>query len=290
MTGHVVSGAKSGAPLKIPESVSRLSRNVAKPANRQRAYYADTADRYETAHVQDGDEHYFALRHVAFYLKWIDARSVLDTGCGTGRTLRFLREELPHASFRGNDPSEELLAIAVRDHGVPADMLDCCPSEQLPYADLSFDAVIATGVLHHVAEPERVVAEMLRVAKFAVFISDCNIYGQGGRVARLVKRLLANARVLRSVNWLRRGGHNWFYSPGDGIAYSYSVFDSVAQLRKCCPWIVVIPTLPSGMTGSSPLRVSSHCLVSAFKVGLPPSSPEGVADPSGDDAPFADPW
>lgn len=247
--------------------------NVDTPATRQRAYYADTADRYEADHVQDGDEHYFALRHIAFYLRWIDARSVLDTGCGTGRALRFLSESLPHASIRGNDPSEELLAIAVRDHGVPADTLDCCPSERLPYEDSSFDAVVATGVLHHVPEPEKVIAEMLRVARFAVFISDCNIYGQGGGVARLVKRLLASAHLLRSVNWVRRGGHNWFYSPGDGIAYSYSVYDSVPQLRKCCPSIIVIPTLPSGMTGSSPLRESSHCLVSAFKTALTTAIP-----------------
>ena len=269
MTGHAVSDTESGTPLEYLESVSReFTMKDDAPAKRQREYYADTADRYEADHVQDGDEHYFALRHINFYLKWIDARSVLDTGCGTGRALRFLRESLPHVSIRGNDPSEELLAIAVRDHGVPADALDCCPSERLPYEDSSFDAVIATGVLHHVAEPEKVVAEMLRVARFAVFISDGNIYGQGGRVVRLVKRLLARAHLLRSVNWVRRGGHNWFYSPGDGIAYSYSVYDSIPQLRKCCPSIVVIPTHPLGMTGSSPLSESSHCLVSAFKTAL----------------------
>ena len=269
MTGHAVSNTESGTPIERLESASReFAMNVNTPAKRQRTYYADTADRYESDHVQDGDEHYFALRHIAFYLRWIGARSVLDTGCGTGRALRFLRESLPDTSIRGNDPSEELLAIAVRDHGVPADALDCCPSERLPYEDSSFDAVVATGVLHHVAEPERVVAEMLRVARFAVFISDSNIYGQGGRVARLVKRLLADAHLLRSVNWVRRGGHDWFYSPGDGIAYSYSVYDSMPQLRKSCPSIVVIPTLPSGMTGSSPLSASSHCLVSAFKAAL----------------------
>jgi ubiquinone/menaquinone biosynthesis C-methylase UbiE len=235
------------------------------PTARQRAYYAETAEEYEAAHVQDGDEHHIALRHIAFYLKWIGAQSVLDTGCGTGRSLRYLREQLPHAYIRGNDPSEQLLALAVRDHGVPAETLDCCPSEQLPYQDLSFDAVVATGVLHHVPEPEKVVNEMIRVAKSAVFISDCNVYGQGGRVKGLAKRLLASAHLLNSVNWIRRGGHLWYWSPGDGIAYSYSVYDSIPQLQNSCPWSIVTPTHPSGMTGGSPLSESSHCLVSAFK-------------------------
>ena len=241
---------------------------AATPVGRQRAYYAETAERYDTAHVQEGDEHHLALQHVAFYLKWISARSVLDTGCGTGRALRFLREQLPNAYVRGNDPSAELLEIAVRDHGIPAETLDCCASEQLPYGDSSFDAVVATGVLHHVPEPEKVVAEMVRVARLAVFISDGNVYGQDGGVKRLAKRLLARAHVLKPLNWMRRGGHLWYWSPGDGIAYSYSVFDSIPQLRNSCPWIIVTPTQPSGMTGGNPLSESSHCLVSAFKTTL----------------------
>lgn len=247
--------------------------NADTPTARQRAYYAKTAERYDTAHVRDGDEHHVALQHIAFYLKWIDAQSVLDTGCGTGRALRFLREELPHAYIRGNDPSEELLGIAVRDHGVPADMLDCCPSEQLPYQDSSFDAVVATGLLHHVPEPEKVITEMLRVARSAVFISDSNIYGQGGWVQRFAKRLLAGAHVLKSLNWIRRGGHLWYWSPGDGIAYSYSVYDSIPLLRNSCPWIIVTPTQPAGMTGGSPLSESSHCLVRAFKTALMANEP-----------------
>ena len=256
------------AHLGKPESRAGVARGAVTPVARQRAYYAETAERYDTAHMQQDDEHHVALRHVAFYLKWIGARSVLDTGCGTGRALRFLREELPDAYVRGNDPSKDLLQIAIRDHGVPAEMLDCCTSEQLPYGDSSFDAVVATGVLHHVPEPEKVVDEMLRVARSAVFISDCNIYGQGGRAAGIAKRLLFRAHVLKPLNWIRRGGHLWYWSAGDGIAYSYSVFDSIPQLRKNCPWIIVTPTQPSGMTGGSPLSESSHCLVSAFKTTL----------------------
>jgi ubiquinone/menaquinone biosynthesis C-methylase UbiE len=264
---------ESREPLRNLGAGKGPSGNADTPTARQRAYYAHTAERYETAHVQDGDEHHVALRHIAFYLKWIDAQSVLDTGCGTGRALRFLREQLPHAYIKGNDPSEELLRIAVRDHGVPADALDCCPSEQLPYRDSSFDAVVATGVLHHVPEPQKVIDEMIRVARSAVFISDCNVYGQSGRVKGFAKRLLASAHLLKPLNWIRRGGHLWYWSPGDGIAYSYSVYDSIPQLRSSCRWIIVTPTQPTGMTGGSPLSESSHCLVSAFKTALIPQPP-----------------
>jgi ubiquinone/menaquinone biosynthesis C-methylase UbiE len=242
-------------------------------AERQREYYARTAQSYEAVHVCDGDEHAFALRHIAFYLDWIGAGTVLDTGCGTGRAIRLLRERLPGVTFRGNDPSGALLEVAVRDHGIPAQALDCCRSEELPYGDSSFDAVTAIGVLHHVARPERVIAEMLRVARLAVFISDCNTYGQGHRVARLGKRLLSGARLLTAANWVRRGGHDWLYSEGDGIAYSYSVFDSIPHLRQSCRQILIIPTLPAGMTGGNPRLDSTHCLVGAFKAPIAAARP-----------------
>jgi hypothetical protein len=106
-----------------------------------------------------------------------------------------------------------------------------------------------------------------------VFISDCNVYGQGSRVKGLAKRLLASAHLLKPLNWIRRGGHHWYWSTGDGIAYSYSAYDSLPQLRKSCPWIIVTPTQPAGMTGGSPLSESSHCLVSAFKTALTAAQP-----------------
>ena len=40
---------------------------------------------------------------------------------------------------------------------------------ELPFEDEAFDAVFECGVLHHVAEPGRVVGEMVRVAKRRFF-------------------------------------------------------------------------------------------------------------------------
>lgn len=53
--------------------------------------------------------------------------------------------------------------------------LICCSSYELLFTDNSFDVVTEMGILHHVAEPERVVAEMLRVAKKAIFIMNLTI-------------------------------------------------------------------------------------------------------------------
>jgi ubiquinone/menaquinone biosynthesis C-methylase UbiE len=236
---------------------------------RQLNYYRETARRYDEWHTSAFDEHHFALEHIVFYLRWIGADSILDTGCGTGRSLRYIQERLPTISIRGNDPSKELLQRAVQRHGISSDLLDCASTLDLPYVDNAFDAVIETGVLHHVSDPARAVGEMLRVARKAVFLSDSNIYGQGSPLARIVKLGLARIHLLKYVNRLRRGGRDWYYSEGDGVAYSYSVFDSYRAIEAACAEVIVVPTSRRPRSASVPVLTSPHCLLCGFKKPLP---------------------
>lgn len=238
------------------------------PVALQRDYYARTAARYDSMH--DQTPHDIALGHVVGFARWLGARSLLDTGCGTGWGLRVVLDVLPDLQLRGNDPSRDLLDVAIDRYGVSPDVLECAGSEQLPYEDCAFDIVMAIGVMHHVPDPDRIVAEMLRVARQAVFVSDSNIYGDGSMPARLIKRLLANTGLLRPVNRLRRGGHDWYYTDGDGVAWSYSVYDSLSQLRASCADVLVIPTDRSDpRAAANPLRWSSHGLLCGFKTPLP---------------------
>lgn len=241
-------------------------------AQAQRRYYGETADRYDDWHTTGHDEHYVALRHIAAYLQWIGARSVLDTGCGTGRAMRFLADALPGIEIHGNDPSAELLEVARERHGVPPGALTRASSDPLPFADGAFDAVIETGVLHHVPRPDAVVAEMLRVARLAVFISDNNVYGHGSLPSRMAKLGLSRLGLLSSVNRLRRHGRSWYYSELDGVAWSYSVFDSRPALREACESVLVLPTAPDP-AAAMPVLQSTHCLLCGFKGPLPERAP-----------------
>jgi ubiquinone/menaquinone biosynthesis C-methylase UbiE len=241
----------------------------------QRSYYSRTAHQYDSLR-DDEPEHELALRHVVAYLHLLQARSVLDTGCGTGRALLYLQAALPDLRLRGNDPSSELLDLAA-ERGVPPDVLDCAASESLPYDDGEFDVVVATSIMHHVPHPERVVAEMLRVGRQAIFISDTNIYGRGAPPARVAKFIMARLRILATFNRLRRGGHEWFYSKDDGVAWSYSIYDSYSQLRASCAEVLVVPTPGSqGDEFGIPLLRSAYGLLCGFKQPLPHPSRRGV--------------
>ena len=57
-------------------------------------------------------------------------------------------------------------------------------------------------MLHNVPSPDRVIAEMLRVARVAVFMSDSNDYGIGSPPKRLMKYALGR-RVQISISGTR---------------------------------------------------------------------------------------
>lgn len=241
------------------------------PSQRQRAYYARTARDYDDMHTFD--EHRMALWHVAAFVRQLGARTLLDTGCGTGLAMRLLGAAVPELEIRGNDPSPALLDVAAERHGIPRDRLDVADSTALPYDDGAFDVVVETAMLHHVPDPEPVIAEMLRVARQAVFLSDSNLYGLGHPLARLVKLGLARVGLLERVNRARRGGHDWYYTDGDGVAWSYSVFDSLPQLRLACADVLVIPTMAGGRGATAfPLLCSEVVLAAAFKEPLRPDA------------------
>lgn len=247
----------------------------------QRDYYHQTAEDYDAMHPRD--EHLAALQHAARFLRAIGAKSVLDTGCGTGLGIRTLQTALPDIRMYGNDPSQPLLDIAASRFGIDPARLDCASSERLPYGDGEFDAVLETGMLHHVAAPDQVIAEMLRVARLGVFISDDNFYGSGRLLARVSKVVLARIGLLAYVHRLRRGGHEWLYSEGDGVAWSYSVFDSTPQLAAAGAQVLVLPTSPpkSWAAQAAPLLFASHCLVVALKTTLRRADASSEADPAG---------
>jgi SAM-dependent methyltransferase len=147
--------------------------------------------------------------------------------------------------------------------------------DALPFADKSFDVVTAFGVLHHVSHPARLIHEMTRVARRAVFISDANRFAQGSTTARYMKLLLHGSGLWPLFDLVRTRGRRYMVSEGDGVFYSYSVFDSVRQLRSWTPRLLfheleAAPTV-AGPWGST-LCIASTILVGAIKDGAPPTA------------------
>jgi ubiquinone/menaquinone biosynthesis C-methylase UbiE len=76
----------------------------------------------------------------------------------------------------------------------------------LPFADGAVDVVCSFGVMHHIQDHCRAVPEMCRVGRRAVFISDCNNFGQGNPLARALKQSIHAVSLWRAFDLIPTKG------------------------------------------------------------------------------------
>lgn len=96
-----------------------------------------------------------------------DAPDVLDVGCGTGEITSRLAAMFPRARLVGLDLLESHLALARERYAPVGDRLTFRQGDafELPFAARSFDLVVCRHLLQAVPAPEKILAEMVRVAR-----------------------------------------------------------------------------------------------------------------------------
>lgn len=230
----------------------------------QRQYYAQSAGSYDAMHVaaDKHDEHFLALSVMGSLLSYYDCRSVLDVGAGTGRTLQWLKQTGQELKTFGVEPVAELRELGYAK-GISRDELVDGDATRLEFADNEFDVVCCFGVLHHVSRPELAVQEMLRVARRMIFISDANNFGQGSRLMRGFKQFTNALGLWPLFNYLKTRGRGYTISEGDGLAYSYSVFNSYPAIRSTCSTVHLFNTSDSASV--NPYRGASHVALAGLK-------------------------
>ncbi len=230
-----------------------------KDQKKQRAYYEATAKAYDEMHLKE-IEHEIALSQLLGYMRYFNFESLLDVGAGTGRVLRHANAHLDGVKLGGIEPVAALREIAY-SKGVFRPQLTEGDALNLEFPDNSWDIVSAFGILHHIPDPEKAILEMCRVAKYGIFFSDLNNYGCGSRSQRALSQGLRVFGLWRSFQFIKNGGKMGKFSEGDGIHYSYSLFDSLPTVRRKFPQIRIANT-----KGSHPslFRGCSH--ISLFAV------------------------
>lgn len=237
-----------------------MKKQEAKETETQRKYYAETAMRYDEMHLDD-DEHTFALSFMLSMLDRLKVRSVLDIGSGTGRAPLFIKQRRPDIRIVGIEPVEELRKLGYQN-GLTESELIAGDATRLDFANEEFDLVCEFGMLHHIKHPEKAVAEMLRVAKTAIFISDSNNFGQGSIFSRLSKQTINFFCLWKLVDYIKTRGKGYTISKDDGLGYSYSVFNNYNQIKKVCKCIHILNTKDGGI---NPYRTASHVSLLGMK-------------------------
>jgi ubiquinone/menaquinone biosynthesis C-methylase UbiE len=94
-------------------------------------------------------------------------RQILDLGAGTAQIPIELAHRAPHFHITAVDAASSMLAVA-RTNIVAANLTDriepiLADAKQLPFANNSYAGVISNSILHHIADPQTVVTEAIRV-------------------------------------------------------------------------------------------------------------------------------
>lgn len=108
--------------------------------------------------------------HPKLYRTWIlnqlppNCEQILDLGCGPGGLIPYLLNK--SKLVVGLDNSPKMIEQAQITYGKnPSVKLINAPLEDIPLADHSCDAVVASMVLHHISHPPTVLEEVRRVLK-----------------------------------------------------------------------------------------------------------------------------
>ena len=127
---------------------------------------------------------------------------ILDVGCGFGGTLLTLAENFPDAQCVGIDMSDPLLELArqaAEAQGLEQRVVfEKADGQEIPYPDDSFDVVISTNVLHHVADPLAMLNEIERVLAPGgmLYIADIRRSGLAGFFDKAFREALSYSEVL----------------------------------------------------------------------------------------------
>lgn len=222
----------------------------------QEQFYKETAHIYDNQHLsEDTDvEHMNAIAWMESIVTRYNIRSILDIGAGTGRTISHFKAKFPNIKIVGIEPVKELREIGYAKGIKPSELFDG-NGNALDFKDNEFDLVCEFAVLHHVPEPVKMVQEMLRVAGKGIFISDTNNYGQGSHINRWMKRTIRRLGLWKKYQYIVTKGKMYHISEGDGLFYSYSVFNNYNQIKKTFKNIQVLGYLDEGV---NPINDSPH--------------------------------
>jgi len=182
---------------------------------------------YRTA--ENSDFYDLACQGIAEYFYKIDG-PVLDAGCGTGEKTSRLMElgydviGVDITPVVLNEARAKLQAINHNDRAklVQADLTN------LAFPDAAFAGILVWGVLLHVPQLEKVVAELCRVLKPGgkILVYDANPRSIDAKLLTLLRTITGRERTLTT----KLGIENWFESREGSLLVRWTYSGALREL------------------------------------------------------------
>jgi len=164
---------------------------------------------YQAWHKSSRSQFILELEHhlMLDLLKPVRGYTILDIGCGVGKTLQLFVDRGLEAT--GVEPSTYMLDAARKTVGHRAD-LHRCYGEDLPFDDNSFNYACLFTSLEFADNPQKVLEEACRVAKNKLFIGILNRYSSKSvqrRVRGMFTQTIYNRARFFSIWEIKRKLH-----------------------------------------------------------------------------------
>lgn len=171
------------------------------------------------------------MRSLDSMLDGLAPRRILEIGVGEGHVMTRVRERFPQATLVGLDLPDAELAGHWHSQELPCMFGD---ATRLPFADDTFDVVMAIEVLEHVPGPEAALVELARVCSPGGTLIASVPFEPIWRAGNMARR-----RYLRA--WGNTPGHvnhwtRWGFSKFIGARFT------VDDVASPLPWTMVRAT------------------------------------------------
>jgi len=120
-------------------------------------YYNTIAASYDRLHGEEQDK---KLKDLLLHVELRQNITLLDVGCGTGRSKRLL--DLYDIQWHGVEPSEGLIHQAPQD---AQHRIKRAAAEHIPFPDASFDVILSLTAIQNFDDVQKSFKEMKRVTK-----------------------------------------------------------------------------------------------------------------------------
>ncbi len=118
-------------------------------------------------------------------------QKVLDIGTGAGDFIKLILPVFPEGTkITGIDPSEEALAEARREIASGNVEFVRMEGENLKFDDQTFDVICLSNAMHHLANPDKTLAEMKRVVKAGGWLVIAELVSDGLNEAQENQKML----------------------------------------------------------------------------------------------------
>ena len=117
--------------------------------------------------VKAANERFF--KAIDTLLKKSKAFNVIESGCGEGMVIQFLKKKNKKVKFTGFDVNSKLVKIAQQIN--PESHIQTASIYQIPYGDDCFDLALCLEVLEHLDHPGKALAELYRVTSGHAIVS-----------------------------------------------------------------------------------------------------------------------